>query len=463
MYELLAQDRANKAALLIVHERYNVELDPFVKNSKSRFTYVESQLDNILERAAADTGADVLWVKERFDAYLAESMEGLPPKKNEEGDPLEGSGVKDSDVQDLGTVDGAGLEEALDPPALEHQDLADSSGTKGEVDSGLPSSSSNVKDCARCGTSLNPIVAKYTPVCPDCTAELKKIADGPGFGQSYEDTNPQSLDYLNDTTSPDQNLPYNCTICGESGTKDEIYRHVEEAHADAVQAKQQEMMGLPEGQPAEQFAPTSKEADAVPVPDASDPNRAEVQPLPETPADQFDDIIQDLANRAAARQFSTASDADIQNIASQTGQDPEQIKQALVATATFGNHVATNGQLGEQTAAPEGYEEVSLQGMGGRVDSHEALVPVDLVVNKVADSMNMEPNLVYQQVRDKYGDDLPDKYHASVSGETHYYLPTEMAGNQLQQEQQQQPAPVDPNVGPTAPPAPQLQQQQPTQ
>lgn len=454
MHELLAQDRANKSALLIVHEKWNVELQPFVKNSKSRLAYVETQLDEILARAAADTGADVLWLKQRFDAYIADTVEGLPPAKFEEGDPLEGTDVKDDDVQNLGETEGAGREEALDPPDLEHQDLADSSGTTGEVDSGLPGSKSKVvtagqtEECVRCGKNLNPVVAKHTPVCPTCTSELKKLADpGPGFGENYEDTNPESFDYLNERQQVDQNLEYHCTICGEQGTRDDVYSHVQKFHPDAVANKQQEMMGTP--LPPQSTPVAAKVAD-VPVPDVNDPNRAEVQPLPENPSDQFDDTIQDLANRAAAQQFSAPADSEIHQIASQLGIDEEQVRQALYATAMFGNHSAANGQLGAQTNVPEGYEEVSLDNLGGQINSHEALVPVDLVVNKVADSMNMEPNLVYQQVRDKYGDDLPDKYHASVSGETHYYLPTELAGNQVQQ---QQPA-YDPNVGPAAPPAP---------
>jgi hypothetical protein len=465
MFDLDAQERANKSALLLVHQRYASELHPFVKDSKVRLAYVEGQLEEIITSVATETGADSVWVSERFQQFIAETT-GVPPAKFEEGDPLEGSDVKDSDVQDMGTVDGAGLEEALDPDALEHQDLGDSSGTKGETDSGRPTS--NLKDlrdedvqrefvqsitagqsqgCVRCGKTLNAVFAKHTPVCPTCTAELKKLA-GPGFGESYEDSNPQSLDYINDRTNVDQDLQYNCTICGEQGTRDDIYSHVQKFHPDAVAGKQQEMMGQPtppQGMPA-----AAKVAD---VPDADNPERAEVQPLPETPADQFDDIIQDLANRAAARQFSAPSETEVHQIASQLGLDEQQVRNSLISTAMFGDHAATNGQLGEQAGPPEGYEEVSLQGMGGRVDSHEALVPVDLVVNKVADAMNMEPNLVYQQVRDKYGDDLPDKYHASVSGETHYYLPTEMAGNQQQADPTQQPG-YDPNVGPTAPPAP---------
>lgn len=454
MYELLAQDRANKSALLLVQERYSVELQPFVKNSKSRLVYVVNELDEIVARAATDTGADVLWVKERFDQFLADTVEGLPPAKFEEGDPLEGTDVKDSDVQDKGEVEGAGREEALNPDSLEHQDLGESSNPVGETDSGRPTSGNVVAagttdECVRCGKSLNPVIAKYTPVCPTCTSALKKLTEGGGFGENYEDTNPQSLDYLNENPNVDQNLPYRCTICDEQGTRDEVYSHVQKFHPDAVSNKQQEMMGTP--LPQESVPVAAKVAD-VPVPDVNDPNRAEVQPLPENPSDQFDDTIQDLANRAAAQQFSAPQDQEIHQIASQLGIDEEQVRQALYTTALFGEHAAVNGQLGEQANAPEGYEEVSLDNLGGQINSHEALVPVDLVVNKVADSMNMEPNLVYQQVRDKYGDDLPDKYHASVSGETHYYLPTELAGNQVQQ--QQQPA-YDPNVGPAAPPAPQ--------
>lgn len=475
MYDLLAQERANKAALILASQRYTMRFAPFVKDSKSRLAYVEAQLDEMLAHVADETQADFDYLKNRFDQFIAETVldpsndnnhqelqyqtqgESFPVERNEEGDPLEGEVVKD-DVQNLGDVDGAGDAEAVQSDAKE--DLADYSKDgpgASEIDEGPISQRSNVvtagktDSCVRCGKALNAIIAKRTVVCPDCTASLKKKALddfdlGSGDNTQYND---QSTDYLQDSV-PGQDLPFRCKICGEPGSQQDVAAHVQQAHPEAIQAKYDEMMGnQPQNPEAPQPMAAAKEAD---VPDAQDPDRAEVQPLPETPADRFDDTIQDLANRAAARQFSAPSDQEIQTISSQLGLNPGEVRQALYAAAIFGNYTAINGQLGGQAQAPEGYEEVSLQGLGGSVNSHEALVPVDLVVNKVADSMNMEPNLVYQQVRDKYGDDLPDKYHASVSGETHYYLPTEMAGNQ--QAQQQQPA-YDPTVGPTAPPAPQ--------
>jgi hypothetical protein len=154
--------------------------------------------------------------------------------------------------------------------------------------------------------------------------------------------------------------------------------------------------------------------------------------------------LSDLAQRAAARHFSLSSEEQIQSIASQLGVPADEVRNSLVSIATFGNYVGVNGELGGESNPPEGYEAVSVQGLGN--DPHQALVPTDLVVTKVAEDMNLEQSLAYNMIRDKYGADLPEQYHAQVQGQQQFYLPTELAQNQMQQQQAQ--PPTDPNVGP---------------
>jgi hypothetical protein len=171
----------------------------------------------------------------------------------------------------------------------------------------------------------------------------------------------------------------------------------------------------------------------------------DVDPQDDTPADKFDTYVQDLANHAAARQFSIPDETEIQQIAQQYGLDEDQVRQSLVARATFGDFTATNGDFNGDV---DNSNYVEITDLGGQVNSHEALVPVEIAVQKVAEDMNMEPNLVYNMVKDRYGADLPDKYHASVSGEHHFYLPKDLVGNQDQPQAQ----PYDPHVGPTPQP-----------
>jgi hypothetical protein len=461
LYDVDAQERANKAALLLVHDRYTQRFAKFVKNA-ARLAYVEHDLALLIQAAVDETGADYDFVKARFDSFLAESLpvldttppredlnyktedEGLPPERNETGDPVD---VAETDVQDQGEVPEAGREETVNRPTKVELDQYTENDVKGDGERESKFAYGNIADestwlgCVRCSTKLNPVYAQSSPVCQQCTSELKKNADD---RLPYEQLQNEPQDFA--PIADPNAMEYRCTICNQTGTQDEVTAHVQNDHADVLQRKQQELLGQPTPE-----QPTAKVAD---VPDGNTPppdGPARAEPLPSTPADKFDDMIQDLADRAAARQFSAPSEEEIHSIASQLGVDADQVRTQLYSIATFGNYTGINGDLGD-SQVPDGFEEVSVQGAGGRVDSHEALVPVDLVVNKVADSMNMEPNLVYQQVRDKYGDDLPDKYHASVSGEHHFYLPTELAGNQQQVPQQEPAAPPAPEVAPTAPP-----------
>jgi len=581
MYDLTASEKANKIALLLVHERYSKQLAPFVKNSKTRYDYVQDTVAKIINEICKETGADVDWVTDRFSALDAVLVDNKNVKHEELDSKPDGpyttnseatiEGIKSTDVADRGDVPGAGREEALKADATQdlNEETASETGET-EVDNktaallkeamtsrdfrliagilaqtgadqnmieafaqalgqtnpmfdyerfvaaaqGSPMSGRDAPgyrpySCFRCGDELDETV-KNSKVCLSCNHELLKLAlpqpdgtDGTmGIGAGAEGPGVQEL-----PQPVNPNIPYACKICGAEGEQEEILAHINRDHADVLQ-RQQEMstdnMGqdnlgvtaplastkeLPvplqgtlgwEKWPSNNellqrvaellethpeiatelealiqqlgITPTAKTAD---VPQPTDQS-AEVQPLPENPGDRFDEYVQRLAETAAARKFSQLTDEDIHSISSQIAQSPDDIKNAIKIVAVFGDQVGVNGQLGGDPSAPEGYEEVPAQGLSGQQNTHDALVPTDLILQQVASDLNMSPDLAYNMVKDKYGADLPDKYHASISGQVHYYLPSGMAMNQQQ--------PQNPEVGPAAPPASQLQpMQQPMQ
>lgn len=412
-----ASDRANKAALLLAHERYSARFAPFIKGQQARLSYVEDEIAAMIEQAADETNADAEKVKTAFMEFLADHMklnpDGVPNVKNVKND--EGlEGIEKTDVMDRGEVPGAGREESLDIPKQDVMQKA---------------------SCFRCEREFLSKVA--TPVCHECTEELKKTADAAWPDADSRGTGTGLAEPADPNIAPvDDNMLYVCQLCGQQDQRDALVAHVQQAHADVLQRQQQEEFGR---QPLQTFPQASTKT-------AEEDEPAEVEPLPESPGDRFEEHVQALANRAAARKFSMPDEELIHSIASQTGQSPEDVKQNLVAVAMFGDDVGVNGEIGGDPTAPEGYEEVSMQ-QGGGSNNQQAVVPTDLVISKVAEEMNMEPDLAYNQIRDRYGADLPDKYHAQVTGEIHYYLPSQMAGNQMQQQ------PTDPNVGPTLQPA----------
>lgn len=440
---LEANERANKAALILVHDRYSKQIAPFVKGQAARLSYVEPQIDALIIEASEETNADVQYVKDRFTAFLRESVPSSVPD--------ESTGIRNNtpegmdeffktDVMDRGEVPGLGADEARDE-GVEKQDLGDN--TLG-YDALQPTAARS--KCARCDSPLDKKIASETDVCANCTRELlakTKEADaswnndgdilGPsGTGTAISDPSQQGL-----VQPAQQDTPFTCTICGQQGSQQDMLTHVQNDHADVLQRMQQQNQPQP-GQP---MMGAVKEAD----PAAGDISPAEVQPLPQSPGDRFDSIVQDLAERAAARHFSKPTDADFHTLASQLGVDEQQIRENLIAMAQFGNYAGINGELSDDATPPEGYEPVSLQNGGN--NAHRAEVPTDLVVSKVAEDMNLDDNLAQQMIQDHYGGvDLPSVYNANVQGQQLFYLPTDLAGNQ-QQQTQPQPA-TDPNVGP---------------
>jgi len=157
-----------------------------------------------------------------------------------------------------------------------------------------------------------------------------------------------------------------------------------------------------------------------------------------TPTAKFNDIVSLMANRAAARHFSTPNDDEVQQIADNLGLDSDEIKKSLYVTATFGDAMAANGVVGKEEV-PSDYQEVQIQGIGGRVEASEAIVPTGTAVRKVAEDLGATDAQIYDAIRDSYGDDLSDEYHTSVNGEHHYYLPSSMLANAQPQQLQEQP------------------------
>lgn len=166
-----------------------------------------------------------------------------------------------------------------------------------------------------------------------------------------------------------------------------------------------------------------------------------------SPKGKFSDIVEAMANHAAAREFSTIQDEEIQAIAGQYGLDPNEVRKQVIVRAQFGDFVAVNGKVGSSDI-PEGYTPVSVDGIGGVVDAHEAIVPTNSAVRKVAEDLGMEEGNVYSSIKDAMGADLSDEYHTSVSGEHMFYLPQELldSGEPAQPEP---PAPEVPQMAPT--------------
>lgn len=428
MFHLLeAEDRANKAALLIAHERYERQFAPFIKNA-ARLAYANRDILEMIDEVCTEVGADTQKVADRFLEIIAEHQkmnpDGLPSGKNvknQEG--LED--IKHTDVMDRGDVEGAGLEEALKPKGLKKQDINSESRVRAynAGEAGNLKDQSTWKPCFRCGNKLNPIAAQSSPVCGECTkALLGKEA------VSWSDNDEQNAGQADALAQPtDPNARMQCSLCAkrgqvQTGTREEIMQHLEQVHADEIQQMQQQSPQAPQVPQQQQTFTKKAERDEVEVEDSNST----------TPADRFDDYIQQMADRAAARQFSQPDEAELRAIAEQYGLDENDIRENLIMVATFGSHTAKNGDLIAEDIDGvfdlDGYTEV--QNVGGRVESHEALVPIDIAIGKVAEEMNMKSDLVYNMVRDRYGADLPDKYHASVSGEHRFYLPETLVGEQ---------------------------------
>ena len=71
---ILANEQDNKAALLLVNERYQAQLAPFVKDSASRLDHVRSDIERIITEVCAEVGADHDYVTSRFNEHLSSAV-----------------------------------------------------------------------------------------------------------------------------------------------------------------------------------------------------------------------------------------------------------------------------------------------------------------------------------------------------------------------------------------------------
>lgn len=450
MFEsLLASEQANKAAVLLANERFNAQLAPFVKGSATRLAHVQADVDRIVAEVCNEMGADHEYVSSRLEEHLTKAIldkdhakreklkVNTKPLKNQKEVPQTGD-IKHTEFDDEGEVAGAGYDEARTPDANVNLKKDTQKGTK---------PSDRKEGCFRCGEELHEKIASVTSVCHKCTEELKASAtkcscENCGCGDASCDCDPDNCDCkkssvkeadvpgapgtitqedLSAQTKPlDANARMQCTFCGFQGTQAEVESHVAQMHQAEMRQLQQERVNNP-GNTAPLVA--SKEAAPSDVEE-----QAVVEPLPAAPGDNFDDMVQDLANRAAAIQFSTLEEKDLHTLAESLGLGPDDLNGQVQVVAVFDNYTGYNGELvNEVPDIPEGYQEV--QSNVVRATAHEALVPVDIVVQKVAEQMGMDQDLAYNMVKDKYGADLPDKYHAAVEGEYHFYIPASLAAN----------------------------------
>lgn len=397
-YEEKTQDDNNRRALLLAQTRFNAQIRAFVEGKPGRLAFVKSDIDRIVVEVTAATKADEAYVADRFLRYVAEAVavseperidleaegpDALPPAKF---DPAKKNPAPDAETSVLDH--GAVLEESIEPDAKIdlNEDTAKAS-------------------CFRCDAELNPVVAKVSKVCVECSQKLGELAPlGPSpAGQPLKPA----------VTPVDENARVKCDYCEAKGyhfegNSQELLDHQTQQHQTEIQQMNQGTM------------PT------LPVTAADEePVVVEEQTTESNPVHRFDEIVQQMADRAAAIKFSEPNDDEVNMIAEMYGVDPDELRDKLYVTATFGDFTGVNGSESEETV-PDGYTEVDLEGMGGRVEAHDAEVPVNLAVQKVADDLGMKNNLVYDMLVDSYGADLSDQYHASVSGEHRYFVPSDM-------------------------------------
>jgi hypothetical protein len=338
----LEQKERNQRGLLLAQTRYIQQFKPFVKGSADRLAYVRTDIARMIEEISDHTGADFEYLSTRFNDYLAEVAvseperidvefsadelkEGNPPEKD---DPTQVNPEPDAttDVRDHGTV----LEdEALEPDA------------RIDVETGDKKSLSFVdkeswEKCFRCSNPMNPVVSKVSPVCPDCTKELlgEREALAPTVNPTMGPAAPTPANYQQYMTPRDQNpnAIMTCNLCAAKGqhfegTAQEMQQHFATAHPELSTEQQQAPLGS-----TKEAAPGDPAPPVVGPPDVdADEGLSEQQ----NPVHRFDDVIQQMADRAAAIQYSTPDDDEIQTIADRYGLQPDQIRDKLQVSATF--------------------------------------------------------------------------------------------------------------------------------
>jgi hypothetical protein len=471
--------QAVRTAVLLAKTRYDEQLKPFVQRSEERLGFVRGEIDRIANETAAETGAMRDEVFRKLMAIVTAEVElpvskpehmdleggpdSLPPARFDDKKPVPQA---TTDVRDHGTV----LEEEILYPDYSKIIPVQEGGNK--------------HGCVRCQQRL---ASEDSPVCTECETELVALAgdDSPPLAKQADG---QVVQYPNQPVQSEPgaqplnpNAPYRCDVCGFTGTWQAVNDHIITAQDTAhMQRKQQaplqgqqptQTSPVVQGQPMQQAAgvKTSQPMPGEPPPpgappssppsnqsDDNEPVRAEDYD-DNTPDGRFKRIAEDIADRAAARHFSQVTDDQVHQIASQYGIDDGEVRRHVVVTSTFGDASATNGKVGDEDI-PDDYSEVD--GLGGKIDDHEAIVPTNLAVRKAADDLGTDEDTIYQSIKDTMGDDLGDDYHTSVSGEQHFYLPDKLVNSEKQEDTQDESTEQQPQSQPQQPPAqPNLSQQ----
>lgn len=465
---------AVRSAVVLAKFRYDEQLHPFVRTSKERLEsdLVQEQLSRIVVECSAEVDADPEKVQLRLNQILADVV--LPVTQPEH-----------QDVTDVGNEPPKNNSDDVEPQATtdvyDHEPvLVDEILNPGKI---IPVQGK----CVRCEKNA----AADNGVCPPCEFALvetafQKEAIGPQLNTPgvYQ----PGLAPSNPAAAPlNPNAPYQCTVCGFTGNFQDVQNHLATSNdTNHMRAKQQQQQTqqTPQTQPTQQYqqqptaklqwklaSPDDESADTTPAYE-TDVHQDEVRDTNESlnPVGHFSDVVSQMANHAAARHFSSPTDDKVQAIADAYGLDPEEVRKNLYVTAKFGDYSATNGEIGEAKEAPQGYVPLDLQGLGGDMESHEAVVPTNTALAKTAEDLGLDSNDVYDSIRDRFGDDLSDEYHTSVKGEFHYFLaqsvldqatknpqPVTPDDTQGQQAPQQQPPPQMQPAPPSGPsPMPQF-------
>lgn len=420
-YEDTIERESNLKGVLLATTRFKNALLPWVsKNTVQRLPYVDHEVSRIASECAAEVGADRDYVESRLRQYIAEAVAVSEPEKMDLEDRGEASPPEKFDpapvnpepdaVTDVHEHEPVLVDEILEPDAT--IDITES------ITSSIADEES-WDPCFRCGKKVNPVVRLASPVCTACTDELRALAQSP----LAPPVPPGALQ----PADQDPNEQVICTYCQEagirfSGTREQLEQHVLQHHAQDMREDQ---------------------AAALQQTAAGD-----------SPVTSFDSNVANIANKAAAKHYSQPTDEDIDRLSNDLGLDREDVRSNLRVIAQFGEFVGVNGGLtdveGIDAAVEEGAQSV---GEGGRVESHTAVVPVDLALTKTADDLNLDAESLRAMVSESYGNELSDEYYYSVSGERRFYLPTELLNSEPVAPEVQAPSMPPSQQAPAAPPS----------
>lgn len=451
-YESLDQEarlgrEATRSAIILAKIRYDEQLAPFVKDSRSRLasTLVRTEIERIVKECSEEVGADVEVVAKRFDQVLAdvvlpvtqpekvnvtEVADSLPPGKNSDEKP---EAQATTDVKDHGAVL---VDEIIEP------------------DKKIP-----VQGCCRCASAND----QEGPVCTDCEAHLlieagvtpdflasksaAPMVGAPNVQPNVQQTQPSAVGPQQPLTPLNPNSPYQCNVCGFTGTFHDVQAHLNAAtDTNHQQAKQQQQQAGGVQQSYQPMAAADRYLDDVHKDEVVEPK------LQTNPKSHFEKVVQTMANRAAARQLSAPKDDTVSAVANAYGLDPDQVRNSLFITAKFGDYVYTNGQPGEQPA-PEGYVPLNLDGTQGQESGHEVVVPVTTAVRKAATDLGMDEHTVYASIKNSMGDGLSDEYHVTAKGMYTMYVPSSLLDQATNHPQPQAPDQSQ-QQAPSGPPSP---------